>query len=216
MRPSDQGNSAHSFSLGKVCRKYTNEWRLGMFSLEDTSGATLSVKKTFTPAPTFLLGAIKFALCAWNIEVIVHSIITNEYPNYWLIFLTHWQILAICVYSVFSFLVHTKLLPVSQHGGRGNIITRLTWTFYTVGLNLGLIITLLYWFLEFDPSKGFPKYIQVMTHGGVFILVLLDGMIINHTPIRLKQFFLLWPVCFLYIIWSIIHGYSPLGNPKKK
>ncbi len=213
--PSDQRSSC---SIGQACRRYIDEWRLGMFAFEDTTGAKLSLEKTFIPAPKFIFGVVKFAILAWTLQVMVHSIAMREDPRYWLIFLTHWQVLVAVTYSLCSFLVHTKLLPIScdhQNGGQLNIYARLTWTLYVVGLNLAFAVSILFWVLEFDPSEGSPSYIKIMSHGGIFLLIFFDGMIINHTPIRLRQFIWYWAVCFLYLIWNIIHGYSPLGNPDK-
>lgn len=114
-----------------------------------------------------------------------------------------------------SFLVHIKLFPLSNDEGQASITTRITWTLYALGLNMGLMVSMLYWVLEFDPSNGFPTYTQFMTHLGIFLLLLLDGMIINRNPIRIRQLFSFWLIALAFVIWSIIHGYSSLGNPEK-
>jgi len=193
---------------------YLNEWRLGMYSLEDTTSARLSLEKTFKPAPKIFFGVVKLAITVWVIEVIIHVLVTRKKPQCFFYFLTNWQLTTVLAYFLFSLLTHT-CLPVTGTGGEPNIYARITWTLYVISLNLSFVILLLYWFLEFNPIFGPPTYIRVMTHGGVFLFTLLDGMIINRIPIRLKQFIWYWSYCFVYLVWNVIHGYSPLGNPEK-
>ena len=52
-----------------------------------------------------------------------------------------------------------------------------------------------------------------MVHGGALALVAIDAFLLNRTPLRMKQFvwFELFSIC--YILWTVIHAYSGIGNP---
>ena len=75
-----------------------------------------------------------------------------------------------------------------------------------------LVITILYWGLLFD---GDANYQDVMTHGGCMVLVVVDGFFLSRLPLRLKQFWLFEAFAVAYLLWSLIHAYSGVGNPYK-
>jgi hypothetical protein len=52
-----------------------------------------------------------------------------------------------------------------------------------------------------------------MTHGVVALCVVLDGLIVNRTPVRIKHWFPTFAMSFLYTIWSLIHSYVVEENP---
>ena len=76
---------------------------------------------------------------------------------------------------------------------------------------MALIVTILFWLLVYDGSP--LEYHDVIQHGIYFVFVLLDGMIISRIPIRLKQLLPLEGIYVVYLIWTLIHGLSPMGNP---
>jgi len=61
--------------------------------------------------------------------------------------------------------------------------------------------------------ESIPLYRQVMSHGITFIFVIIDGLILNRAPIRLKQLLMVIFVPIFYIIWTIIHSFTDIGNP---
>ena len=72
------------------------------------------------------------------------------------------------------------------------------------------MITILLWVLELD---GTVEYVSVMVHGGGMVLIIIDGFLLGHLPLRMKQFILSEMFSFLYILWSVIHAFSGIGNP---
>lgn len=95
-----------------------------------------------------------------------------------------------------------------------NVIHRITWTLFTVAINLEFIITCLFWLLVYS---GYPLlFSDVYNHGGVLLALIIDGYGIHHYPIRFRQIVWVYPVFFLFVIWSYIHGAANLGNPLRQ
>ena len=189
--------------------RYMAEWRLEMFSLGNTyDDNDIDLVKTFKPDPKIAYGVVKFGILIWVAYTIVYAFLNTIDRRIWIGFLTHWVAIINFLYFLGSFLLLVTV-PISQDEGV-NKWTRMTWILYPVSLNLGLIASILFWALVYEPPLA---YETVMLHGIFFMLVLFDGMILNRIPIRLKH--LLWTelVSFVYLLWTLIHGLSPLGNP---
>lgn len=56
----------------------------------------------------------------------------------------------------------------------------------------------------------------MMVHGVGIILIVIDGLIVNRIPLRMKQFFLFEGFSALYLLWSIAFSFSGIGNPYKE
>lgn len=41
----------------------------------------------------------------------------------------------------------------------------------------------------------------------------MDGFVLHRIPIRMKQSIFSWLFLFVYMIWSVIHAFSGIGNP---
>ena len=74
-------------------------------------------------------------------------------------------------------------------------------------------ITILFWALEFDYAEDTVEYVSVMVHGGGMVLIIVDGFLLNRLPLRAKQFVLCELFSFVYLVWTLVHGLSGLGNP---
>lgn len=196
-----------------------DQWQCGLFSLNDADGKIIDIEKTFQPKPKILLSIVKLGLLGWMIQALVNSLATISYspPVFWMAFLTNWQGLLNLAYLFCSMLLMVIPRLSQQVDGEPNrktqmIFVKITWFLYTASINLSLLASLLYWFLEYDPEKAL-SYKDLMMHGVIFIFVFVDGMIINRIPIRLKQILWVEVVPIMYLLWTIIHLYSGIGNP---
>ena len=52
-----------------------------------------------------------------------------------------------------------------------------------------------------------------MVHGGAYILLMIDAFILSRIPLRMRQFILSEMLAILYVLWTVVHAYSGLGNP---
>lgn len=81
---------------------------------------------------------------------------------------------------------------------------------FAISLPTEILIAILYWTLQFDGSID---YVSGMLHAGIIGPLLIDGFILNRIPLRMKQLIPNLIFCGAYIIWSLIHAYSGMGNP---
>jgi hypothetical protein len=94
-------------------------------------------------------------------------------------------------------------------GGAG-VLIKSTWALFAIAAPPELYITILYYVLEF---QGKFNYSDLMFHGIAIILIMVDGFILSRIPLRMKQFVLFESFMAVYLLWTIAHAYSIIGNP---
>jgi hypothetical protein len=187
------------------------EWRLGMFSTADVDGRISDMDAVFHPKPKLFTYPIKLLVFAWLIQVIVQAFSDfSSDKGFWFAYLTHWGTMSVLTYFTLSLICLMR--PIKQDPT--NLLTRATWFVFTTTVNLELVITLLYWVLEYEG--GTPNYTSVMQHGGFMLVVMIDGFLINRIPIRFKQVLGFFVMELLYLIWSGIHAATTIGNPRRE
>ncbi|KAL7518710.1 hypothetical protein ACHAWX_003520 [Stephanocyclus meneghinianus] len=182
----------------------------------DTALCLIDVSKTFSPRPRCLSIAAKVFLTAWAIAIMALSIEQTQFESFWLAYLTHWGWTVTVAYFVFSLCTAfywRNCEPDDDAGGSCGILVKITWSLFAIALPAEVVICLLFWVLEFD---GTVRYVSMMVHGVGIILIVIDGLIVNRIPLRMKQFFLFEGFSALYLLWSIAFSFSGLGNPYKE
>ena len=173
---------------------------------------TLDVASTFSPKPLLPYLVAKLIILVWMISIMAMSISGNKFPSFWLAFLTHWTLVLTVAYSLMSFVAAIVLACRPPHTATLSVWLKVMWTLYAAMLPANVLVTILYWALEFDAST-FQPYLGIMLHGGTMLLIMIDGCILSRIPLRIKQFWFYELFCFIYIIWTIIHSFSSIGNP---
>lgn len=202
--------SEHQTKKLRCCGRLLAEWRLSMFSATDANGKTIDLEACFQPT-RMLARATKAVCLVWAFQVVVLSIIQmQEERSFWLAYLTHWGAIFTVLYLTLS--VACLVCPISQDPV--NLLTKCTWLSFTTAVCLEILITLLYWTLDFE--KGAPiRYTSVMQHGVFMLLVMVDGYIVNRIPVRFRQLIGFVVVEATYIIWSGIHAATSIGDPTR-
>jgi hypothetical protein len=194
----------------------TREDETGVY-LVDSTPRSLDIVKTFSPHPRVPYIGVKISLAAWIVSAMPMSIISMTYPSFWLAYVTHWGLIVATAYIILSALsaVYLAIRPPSNpdelKGGVGLLI-KSTWALFAIALPAEIVITILYWTLEFDADDG-VTYINLMVHGIVMVLIMIDGFVLSRIPLRMKQFILFESLTALYFLWTVIHAYSGIGNP---
>ena len=52
-----------------------------------------------------------------------------------------------------------------------------------------------------------------MVHGAGILPLLLDGLVMNRVPLRMKQFIFFESFSFVYLVWNGVHALLGIGNP---
>jgi hypothetical protein len=171
----------------------------------------MDVPESFAPASckAFLW---KVAAAALAISTLTYGFI-DEDASFYMAYLTNWALAMSCCYFVMSILntVLASRTPQPDHTVGWRIM--LTWILFTIAAHTEVVVVILYWPLIYDDTSDLD-YVNIMSHGGVLLLVLIDGFFVNRIPMRWMHWYgMVLPFDALYIIWSVIHSYTDIGNP---
>jgi hypothetical protein len=66
-----------------------------------------------------------------------------------------------------------------------------------------------------DPT-AVSNYRNIMVHGGIALLLLLEGIGLNHIPIRISQQWYFFLACLLFFFWTLLHTFLGIGDPSSE
>ena len=127
---------------------------------------------------------------------------TTDYPGFFLAYLTSWALLVAVFYLWLSL----------THSAMGLLWLRTTWVSFTVAIHTQVLVAILYWYWVYPGD--YVDFERIMQHGGVAFVLMIEGFGINQIPLRWKQWLYFGvPFQFLFVVWTMIHDYSGIGNP---
>mmetsp|Transcript_33123 Transcript_33123/g.44150 ORF Transcript_33123/g.44150 Transcript_33123/m.44150 type:complete len:280 (-) Transcript_33123:109-948(-) len=188
------------------CQRFHFELSIPFYELKEGYYGTLDMQKNFALGiglKTFAAVA-KFVFLALAIAALVINIVEYRYGIFLLAFLTRWTVIVQIIYLSLSFL--GTVLP-----NENKIITKLTWVLFSLSADIGLVVVLIFWLAVWD---GGLRYTNTMEHGGIFGCILIDGLILNRTPVRIKHVTVGWIYAFFYLIWSVLQNTVFRYNPE--
>lgn len=202
------------------------EWERGspICSIEEPRGSALSVQRTFAPRPRWIVLPLRFAFLGLSATTLYFDITQYPTENLWIYcgFFHMWVFIMHVIYQICSFLCCTwdgfTEQPISQNGKQllysPGFFVHLTWLFFSVSVNLGLLNVILYWVFLFEGGVGFDiaSFTSIAMNAGVLLVVLTDGFVIGKIPIRIKHVIVVWFVACLYLVWMGIQELLGLGN----
>lgn len=196
--------------------RFRGEWKLKFFELSETDEAVIDVQRSFAPPPFWRSILLKLIITGWAISILVTDLVGGTWDpiSYYFIYLAHWSLAITILYLLVSFINTAKGVPEQRpYEDIPSFMVRFAWGLFPTAAVSQLTTTILFWILQFDPNKEPVTYKMVMKHGGLMLLVLLEGRFINRIPVRQKH--LLFPELFisLFVIWTGIHDAVGLGNP---
>lgn len=190
---------------------------------ETTSEKVLDVEETFAPRPHLIYLVVKLIFAIWLMATMIISILEYApYYGFWFAYLSSWGLVFTVMYQLCSFMCAALLAynnkrrhlegmnQIGQMKGCIGILLKITWSLFAVAFPAGLVIAVLFWVLVF---KGRLAYTTFMLHGVAWIVMGVDGIIINRIPMRMKQFILYELFAIFYLIWSVLHSALNVGNP---
>ena len=197
------------------CSLLRAEFGLSLFSIQETNDKTIDLQRTFSPSPKWGVCLVKIFLTGWALQVLIGDLLSyhgdTKTRSFWMAYLTHWALTFAEFYLVLS-LLRQFLTP--DPNNTLSWFTKLLWGLYVTAMTLQESVTLLYWLVEYDPSLESVKYYGFMKHGGIMIICLVEGLIVNRVPLRIKQLIFPFTIAVLYLIWTLIHDFLlRVGNP---
>jgi hypothetical protein len=207
--PAETRNDGDEDKGRGCCWRFRAEFSMSFFQMEDHNGI-LDIDKSFATSEhrNWAMIAVKFILWGITVATLVQSWIIIEVPGFYLAFLTHWAMVYAVFYMTLSFLFTLGVKPLW--------LMKSTWISFSVAAVHEMAVVLLFWLLDYDPANGSPTYNTIMVHGGVMVLVLIDGLVVNRVPVRLKHMIVTVCLALLYISWSVIQNtvyqYNPVND----
>lgn len=91
------------------------------------------------------------------------------------------------------------------------------WILFSVAAHSQFIVTVLYWILVFDYNESPSFLLDFVPHGGILLLVWIDGLVINRIPVRWMHWWgTVLPFEMLWVAWSILQSVVfDIGNPNE-
>jgi hypothetical protein len=182
--------------------------------VKDPNGKIVDLQKSFLvspPSSTYTYTAIllsKVVLWGLTVSNLVYGWIDTEYPGFHMAYLSHWGLLIATLYQTMSLLVSAGIFADSNQ-----YLLHLTWVMFSLAAGFEMIVALLYWFLDYDPDENELDFQNLMTHAIVLVLVLIDGLVLNRTPVRMKHYLVTLVFAIFYIVWTVIHAFVVERNP---
>ena len=134
---------------------------------------------------------------------------------FFLAYLTNWTYGLACIYLLSS-CYHTLQSTILFRSSKNTNVTwshTFTWALFSVAAPGEIVVTLGYWGLEWDGTSSAFFYRNIMIHGVIVAIVLIDGLILNRIPIRLTQYGVLLLYLTAYLIWTVVYELAEIGNP---
>ena len=132
----------------------------------------------------------------------------------------HWALLFCALYQIVASICtafrSTLIQPEADEPQTPRFFTRIMWGLYSLAAPSVLIVTILYWSVVYDKGRVDVSMENLMAHGGVLLMVLFDGLIIAHIPVRMKQILYLYIVSVAFIAWTVIDDLVVTGNDAEK
>ena len=200
-------NNTKETSNSGCCGRFKTEFmKSEWFTEKDTNGKTLLWSETFcTTRPNHVVGMLKVFLFVFTVSVYFHGVILSTDPLFFLAYLTNWSLTYALVYqclSMFNTWVFDSLM-----------IMKMTWVMFEVAAVHEIVTTVCFWTVEYNSSLYQMNYYTAMAHGGVMIAILVEGLLVNRTPIRIKHVLFVQGFALLYLIWTLIQNLVIEKNP---
>jgi hypothetical protein len=214
---SDRGNGDQPPPTPSCCNLLRSELNpcQSFFRLQDGTGRIMDVRASFAPDS---LGALAWKLFANIVAIftLIYSIIDTGTASFYLAYLTHWSLLSAVAYLLASLYQSARSCRITQPPGEytsGSI--SVTWILFAIAAHAEAMIAILFWLLVYDYGGRKVEFLDVMPHGGMVVLVWIDGLVVNRIPVRWTHW---WggALAFeaVWAVWSIFHSVVfNIGNP---
>lgn len=199
------------------CQRVSAELRHPPYNAKEPNGEVLHGPNTFGPTGLWILG-LKTGLTVWAASVFFEGFFATpgKFHIFYLAYLTNWTYTLSSIYMISSWyhtLQSTILSRTSNNNTNVTWFHTFTWILFSVVGPAEIVVALGYWGLEWDGTSAGFFYRNIMIHGVIVILVLVDGLFLNRIPIRPRQLSVLLVYLTAYLVWTIIYELANIGNP---
>jgi len=188
-----------------------------LFGISEPEGKHIDIARTFAPRPLYLSWLLRLSFLVISLESLFQTLKGTPQWKRWffMAYLTHWGLVVAIVYQVAAvacLMFRNRVLYQPHRGEKCSRLVRLTWGLFSLAAPVELIICILYWGLDYVPGKS-VNLLLVMNHGGIALLLLVDGFILSSYPLQLKQGIFTIMFCVAYLIWTVVFAETDIPNP---
>ena len=175
------------------------------FSVEDPATfRKLDIQATFGPYETSDLKA-KSVTCGYILLTQILAWTIHPHPDYSYEYYNSWSLLLATIYAILSF--SNTLFEIPQPNDdfvRGRAL--LTWIVFNLAVFSQFLTTVAYlvYMVLLENLDQVPGYLEIATHGLVFVVVCVDGFVINRIPLRWPHLWLNWMLLLGYMVFSVL------------
>lgn len=188
------------------------------FTIKEVTGKYIDIPASFSPKPKWWMTVIKLIICAWVSFITADGFFRQKSKSFYMATFDHWASVVTVVYLWFSFLVNA-MRPSSKNTALNNSPARnlpsmwhkITWALFAVAAPSQIFSSMAFWLFEYNGNLEDG----LVTHGSVLLLLLVEGLCINRTPLRINHQWFFMVFVYAFLLWSLIHSYLGMGNPQK-
>ena len=232
-----QNNNHDTTVTTKVgfCERISAELRhLPLAVEEPLTGTVLHGPDTFGPHGRWIL-VTKTLLILWTLTVMLDGILLTPSNNgdsvphvfYWA-YLTHWTLTMSLLYLITSWYhsLQSTILLRRRNSSQGDlpnnnnntstvtIFHKVTWVLFAIAAPGEIVVAFGYWGLEWDgTAETALVYRNLMIHGVIVAIVLMDGFVLNRIPLRLSHGLFLLAYLATYLVWTVVYEILNIDNP---
>jgi len=188
-----------------------------MFGIDESPKGTLDMDASFNIGKGLLsvAGIIKFITLAIAVASEIYSFTATSIPEFYPAYLTPWGVFFGILHLAGSFVLTVFYSKGTNNTNTNNtsVLVKITWLLYSVAGVIGCCITVLFWVAVFNPDKDNDMLDKIMMHGGVVSLIILQGILLDRVPMRLKHIVFSDGVALLFTVWLILQNTMKVGNP---
>jgi len=203
-----------------IFQRISFELRESFFSLKEPNGRYVHVANSFAPdSPRFhhiLLLRVGFFI--WSIVSLGMNLeLRPEEEGFiYMAYLTNQGFIISILYQliacVVTFYKKSLIQPNADSNYEPTALVKTMWFLYFASVQVEIVITILYWTLEYPTKVGPLKYPSIYIHGIIALMLIIDGNLICRIPLKIKQVLAVEVYVVFFQIWTVIHAFSGIGD----
>mmetsp|Transcript_9243 Transcript_9243/g.14215 ORF Transcript_9243/g.14215 Transcript_9243/m.14215 type:complete len:328 (+) Transcript_9243:51-1034(+) len=213
----DEQNEA---SCGSRC---CTEFCLHPYTILEANGRIIDVQKSFAFQPWYLIVILKIMAFGITTDCLVRDVLfyNGKELYFYMAYSENWCLALSLFYFIVSTFTSFWSLPKQPVPGEEGVQFHvgLAWFLYPIAVIASGVNAFVYWFFiygneEYGALSEFD-YFAIVKNGGILLLLLVEGQVLNRIPIRWSH--LIWSELVLcaYIGWTFIHDmFTEIGNPE--
>jgi hypothetical protein len=198
-------------------RRYSEEIQeRNLYTIKDPNGKYLDTLASFNPKPRSWAIAVKLVIFIWLTFITVDGFLQTEPKLFYLATFDHWASVTTVIYLWCSFLCHAKRPHTRKFQSSNNLPNgwhRCTWTLFSIAAPVQLLASLAFWTFEFH-GKDLDR--ALVYHFSAWMFLMVEGLAVNSTPVRINHQWYFFGMVYLFLLWSLIHSYTNIGNPTQR